>query len=110
MNVKYLMDNLDIELVAGQQGLDKEVKEGFVGDLLSVVMGTCEPDSAWITIQSHVNIIAVATLANISCIIVSQGYELDEDAIAKANEEDIPVFTTKVSSFEMARQLIKLGL
>lgn len=89
---------------------DRDATNGFVGDLLSVVMGKAKEDCAWVTIQSHINIIAVATLVDMACIIVAEGYSVDEDAIAKAEMEDIPVISTKLSSFEACSVLARNGL
>ena len=86
------------------------VSAGFVGDLLSVVMGKAEEDCAWVTIQSHINIIAVATLVGAACIIVAEGYQVDGDAIAKAKAEEITVIATEMSSFEAVSALAARGL
>ena len=110
MKVKEIVEKLELNVVAGNDNLDNEVKNGFVGDLLSVVMGKASEECALITIQSHLNIIAVATLVGASCIIVTEGFEVEADAIEKANEEEIPVLTTKESSYEIAKQLVKLGI
>jgi len=89
---------------------NNEVSSGFVGDLLSVVMGKAKEQCAWITIQGHINIIAVGTLINVGCIIVTEGFKVDEDAIKKANEEDIVIMTTHLSSYEVAALLSRDGL
>ncbi|PKM66309.1 MAG: hypothetical protein CVU95_11660 [Firmicutes bacterium HGW-Firmicutes-2] len=89
---------------------NNEVLSGFVGDLLSVVMGKAKEQCAWITIQGHINIIAVGTLINVGCIIVTEGFKVDEDAIKKANEEDIVIMTTQLSSYEAAALLSRDGL
>lgn len=110
MTVKELVEKLNLNVVAGEQNLNNEIKSGFVGDLLSVVMGKAKEDCAWITIQSHINIVAVATLINVACIIVTEGFVVEELAIEKANEEDIPILTTKKSSYEITKKLVKLGV
>ena len=89
---------------------DKEASNGFVGDLLSVVMGKAKEDCAWVTIQSHINIVAVATLVDMACIIVAEGYKVDDDALAKAEMEEIPILSTKLSSFEACAVLVQGGL
>lgn len=110
MIVKELVEKLNLNVVAGENNLGNEIMSGFVGDLLSVVMGKAKEGCAWITIQSHINIVAVATLVNVGCIIVTEGFLVEELAIEKANEEDIPILTTKESSYEIAKKLVKLGI
>ncbi|TCT14982.1 DRTGG domain-containing protein [Natranaerovirga pectinivora] len=110
MTVKELIEKLSLKIVAGEEGINKEVKGGFTGDLLSVVMGNAKEGQVWVTIQSHINIVAVAVLTNIACIIVTEGFEIDQDAIIKANEEDISILVSNKSSYDMIKELIEIGI
>ncbi len=110
MTLDQIKLQIDATLVTEGYNGNIEAKSGFVGDLLSVVMGKAKEDCAWITIQSHINIVAVATLVDVACIIVAEGYSVDEDAVAKANVEDITIFSTKLSSYEAAARLAVNGL
>jgi len=110
MTVNDLVKSLDFEVVAGKENLENNIESGYTGDLLSVVMGKAKKNCVWITIQSHINIIAVATLVEVACIIVAEGFKVEEDTINKANEEGIPILISKESSFEVAKKLFKLGL
>ncbi|PKM50241.1 MAG: hypothetical protein CVV02_12180 [Firmicutes bacterium HGW-Firmicutes-7] len=110
MIVNDIVEKIDLKVVAGEKQLNKEVNSGFVGDLLSVVMGKAKEGCAWITIQGHLNIVAVASLVDVACIIVSEGFEVELDTIEKANEEEIPILSTTMSSYQIAAQLTKLGI
>lgn len=110
MKISELVKSLELEVVTGEDSLAREVVGGYVGDLLSVVMGKAMEDQVWVTVQSHINIIAVASLINVSCIIVSEGFEIDEDAVNRAKDEDIVLLKSKLSSFEVCQQLTKLGV
>lgn len=111
MTIKDILEGLENSTIVTTKTYEnRTLTSGFVGDLLSVVMGKAEEDCAWITIQSHMNIVAVGTLVNVGCIIVTEGFAVDEDAIAKANEEDITIITTTLSSYETAAILAKSGL
>lgn len=90
--------------------LDKEIHGAFVGDLLSWVMGNGEQDQAWITVQVHLNVIAVAKLREFSCIILADGAVLEEDVLQKALEEEIVIIESNLPSFETAKKLIELGV
>ncbi len=74
----------------------------YIGDLLSWVMGRAESDNAWLTIMSNVNIIAVATLSDVACIILTEGVTLTDDIIALAKEKDINILSTPLPSYECA--------
>lgn len=110
MTVKEIIELLDAEIITSEGNLELEVSAGFVGDLLSVVMGKAKEECAWITIQSHLNIVGVGSLVGVGCIIVTEGFQVDADAVTKANEEEIPIMRTKLSSYEAAAVLAKNGL
>ncbi|NLL69554.1 MAG: serine kinase [Epulopiscium sp.] len=110
MTVQKIMDALQLTLVAGEKGLKKAITTGYVGDLLSSVMAHAQEGCVWLTIQGHLNIVAVASLVNISCIIVIQGATIQPDTIEKANEEHIPIFSTEYSAYEMVKKLVDIGV
>ncbi|MDF1616337.1 DRTGG domain-containing protein [Petrocella sp. FN5] len=110
MTINDVQKILNATVVTQSTYENNSVQSGFVGDLLSVVMGKAKEQCAWITIQGHINIIAVGTLINVACIIVTEDFKVDEDAISKANEEGIVIMTTHLSSYESAALLSKNGL
>lgn len=110
MVVKDLLKVADLRLVV-EGDMELPVSSGYMGDLLSVVMGNAEEEQVWITIQSHVNIVAVASLRAVSAIIIAHGFEPDEDTVESAKEENIPIFVTELDPFAIAKKLVvELGL
>jgi len=87
---------------------DREISGGYCGDLLSWVMGRACADSAWITIMSNVNVIAVATLADISCVIFAEGVIPDAELVSLAERKEINLVSTELSTYECAVALGKL--
>lgn len=87
---------------------DREVTGAYAGDLLSWVMGRAPADCAWVTIMSNLNVVAVASLADVACVIISEDVELDNDALKKAENEGINVLSVKGSSYEVCASLSKL--
>ena len=81
---------------------DREVEGVYIGDLLSWVMGRANSGDAWITIMSNLNIIAVASLADTSCIIVAEGVSLDEKVIETAKQKGINVISCECSMYDAA--------
>lgn len=108
MTAFELHEKLNLEV--GNLGNAKErIIEGiYCGDLLSIVMGRAKYNDVWITVMCNINTIAVSSLADTSCIILSEGMRLDEDAINKAREEDIAVFYSDLPTFELSQQIAKL--
>lgn len=81
---------------------EREVSGVYIGDLLSWVMGRAESGDAWITIMSNVNILAVATLADTSCIIIAEGVELDSEIIETAKQKGINILSCECSIYDTA--------
>jgi len=106
--VQDLLKTEKFKLAAGQDGLDKEITGVYTGDLLSWVMAKAKEGDAWITIQGHVNIVAVSLLTEVSCILVAESAEISADTIEKANNENIPILTTGMPVYETAVFLSKL--
>lgn len=102
-------DKLGLKILLETQK-DINVKGVYIGDLLSIVMSKAKEDYAWITIQTHINIVAVAELLDLSCIIVVEDMEVEEDTILKAKELDIPIFRTDASAYEIAIKLGDMGV
>jgi len=89
---------------------NREIKGAYTGDLLSWVMGRGTEDQAWVTIMSNQNVIAVASLINFSCVILTEGVELDENVLALAKEKNINILSFPGSSFEACVALFKGGI
>ncbi len=98
MDVKMIADKLNMKVLAGKKGLGMKVEDIYACDLLSWVMARAEKASAWITIHSHVNIVAVALLAELSCIIVSEGVKVESNTLERADMEGIPVLGTTMKT------------
>ncbi len=83
----------------------REILSGYSGDLLSWVMGRAKADGAWITIMSNVNILAVASLADVSCIILAEGVEPEPDVVKTAEQKGINLIKSQKNGYEIANIL-----
>lgn len=104
MTVKELRDGLSLELLTGGD-LDREVGGCYIGDLLSWVMGRAGENSAWITVMGNINAVAVAKLADLSCIILCERAYLDEEARAQALANKIVILGGEDPAYELAVKL-----
>ncbi len=109
MTVKQLTSELSLTPITVPDG-DREVAGVYIGDLLSWVMGRARGDNAWITIMSNLNIVAVATLADVSCIILAEGVTLDEQVMETATSKGVNILSTDKTAYEVAAALAGLGL
>ena len=87
---------------------EREVAGAYVGDLLSWVRGRAKSDNAWITIMSNVNIVAVATLADTSCIILAEGVIPNTDVLDTASAKGVNLLGSELSAFEIANKIADL--
>lgn len=100
--VKDIIEILPVELETSSQTLNNEVKGIYCGDLLSWVMAKAKKGNIWITIQGHINVVAVASLVEISAVIIAEDSIVSEEVIEKANEEGVAILTTSKTAYEIA--------
>jgi predicted transcriptional regulator len=108
MKVKDIITALELKVFGGSQGLDREITGGYTSDLLSDVMGYAENGKIWITLQTHKNVIAIASLKELAAVILIKGNDPDTDMLAQAKEEGIPVLGTNEEAFEITGKLFNL--
>ena len=84
---------------------ENEIGGGYAGDLLSWVMGRLREGQAWVTIMSNVNVVAVASLAEPSCVILAEGVELDDGVLERAQIQEINILRTKKDSFSVCADI-----
>ena len=84
---------------------DREIDGVYIGDLLSWVMGKAKADDAWITIMSNINVVAVASLSDVSCVVLAEGVEPDSDVIATAKAKFVNIISVDKGAYEIAALL-----
>ena len=104
MTVAQLKEALELEILV-KGSMDNRISGCYCGDLLSWVMSHAQSGDAWVTVMGNVNSIAVAALADVSCIILSEDAVLDEDAREKASEQKIPVLRSFKNTYKIATEI-----
>ena len=111
MNLNEIIDQLGLTALTGTANFAAvEPAGGYTSDLLSCVMAGAKKKGIWITLQAHVNIVAVAALLELAAVIISEGSQPDADTIVKAKEEGVILLGTELKSFEICGRLWELGL
>lgn len=110
ITVAQLMEPLELTLLTPDAELAREVTSACVCDLLSFVMARGEAGMAWITVQTHLNVIAVASLCEFSCVIIAEGSAVEPETLAKAAGEGIPVLRSALSEYTLGGRLYALGV
>jgi hypothetical protein len=109
VTIREMIEALELTVVSAGGAPDDPLTGGYVSDLLSHVMGQAKAGQAWITMQGHQNIVAVASLVGLGAVIVAGGVEPEEQTIAKANDQEVVLCKTKLSTYEVAGRLYQLA-
>ena len=110
MKLAHLVDAVGLQVRTGQGKLHNEVTGGYASDLLSDVIANGRPGDLWITLQRHVNVVAVASMKDLAGVVLVNGREPEEDTIRKAEMENVSVMVSSLPMFELVGRLYQLGL
>lgn len=108
LTVKELAKTLNCKILTCPDETDRQVTGCYIGDLLSWVMGRANEGDAWLTIMGNINAVAVATLADVACIILTENASLDAEAKTKAEQQGVVILQTEANSYSTAIALYKL--
>lgn len=102
MKVQELVDKLGLKVLSGANGLNREIDGCYISDLLSDVMGNAMEGNIWITLQTHKNVMAVASLKELACVILVKDLVPNAETIEQSNDDDLPVLQTSLPTYEIA--------
>lgn len=107
MKVSELIQKYELKVFAGSAGIDKEITGAYVSDLLSDVMGNARENEVWITLQTHQNVMAIASLKDLAAVILVKGLEPEGETVVHSEREGIPLLGTGLGTFEIAGKLYR---
>lgn len=108
VTLRDVVEKLDLEVLTGAGHLEREVTGGYVSDLLSDVMANALAGQVWLTIQTHQNVVAVASLANLAGIIITAGKKPDAETLRRAEAEGVVIMRSPYPTFRVAGELWRL--
>jgi len=110
MKLEEITNKLELKKAAKFFDGERTVTGAYTSDLLSDVMANTKKDNIWITLQTHLNIVAVATLKEITAVIVVLDKEIDKDTLEKAEGEKITILKTPMTAYQVSGKLYELGI
>ena len=110
MTVKELIELTGAKNMTPDAPKDREVTCGYTCDLLSWVMAHGKAGMAWITVQTHMNVIAVASLMEMAAVIIPEDIEMEEATLEKARDEEICVLQSGKTAYELCALMAEAGL
>ena len=108
--LKEVVDKLKIEPVSSASSLDRPIAGGYASDLLSCAMKGAKKDYLWVTLQSHLNVVAVASLSSLAGVIITEGNRPDAETLSKAESEGVVLLVTPRTTFSIVGELASLGV
>lgn len=111
MNLQKIIETLDLKPLTEPQDYSQiSPTSGYASDLLSCVMAGAQAQDLWLTLQGHVNVIAVAAMLDLSAVILTENVQPDADTLARANTQSVILLSTPLSTYQVAGRLWELGL
>ena len=105
MKVSELQRLIRAENLTPQLTEDKEITCGYTCDLLSWVMAHGDEGMAWVTVQTHMNVVAVAVLADMACVVLPEDVEMEKEVLQKAENEGIVILSSPLTSYEICGKM-----
>ena len=110
MRLIDLVEELGLRVEVAGDTLNREVTGGYASDLISDVLAHAREGDLWVTLQTHQNIIAAASLKELAGVVLVGGREPQEETLLRAAAEGVPVLISEMAAFELVGRLYELGL
>ena len=111
MNLQQIIDQLNLSVLTESRDFASITPTGgYSSDLLSCVMAGAKKGNLWITLQAHLNIVAIAALNEVAAIIITENAQPDAASIARANEQGVILLSTPQPTYEISGRLWQLGI
>ncbi len=107
MKIGELVAQLPVRLLTGDA--EREITGVYACDLLSWVISHAAVGDAWITVMNNLNIIAVAALTDLACIVIPEGVEVDSSVLERAREQEVAILSAELSAAELAVRINAIG-
>lgn len=111
MNLQQVIDQLNLNVLTEPRDFAGITPTGgYSSDLLSCVMAGARKGHLWITLQAHLNIVAVGALNEVAAIIITENAQPDADSIEKANQQGVILLATSQPTYEVNGKLWEMGI
>ena len=110
MELKEIIELLNGELLTDPDLVQKDIAGAMGADLMSDVLASIQPEAVLLTGLCNPQVVRTALIADIRAIVFVRGKNPARETIDLANEEGIPLVTTKAGLFEACGALYNVGL
>lgn len=99
MKVSELAEKLKLDCLAVPMP-EREITGAYAGDLLSWVMGRAEANCVWATIMNNINVLAVASLADVAVAVICEGCEVSDEIVQTSMKKGVNLMRTEMPVYE----------
>ena len=111
MTLQEIITQLNLTVLTSPQDFEVITSHGgYASDLLSCVMAGAQPGNIWVTLQAHMNVVAVAALREVSAVVITENAQPDADVLEKANQQNVILLGTSELSYQIVGKLWELGI
>lgn len=110
MTIAELSSLIQAENMTPALPTDREITCGYTCDLLSWVMAHGEEGMAWVTVQTHMNVVAVAVLADMACVVMPENIDMPKESIDKAADEGLVILKSPLTAFAICGRMAAKGV
>ncbi len=89
---------------------DVDIRRGYASDLLSDVLAHAPEGGILVTLQVHLNVVAVATHAGLAAVVFAAGRQPDPEVVARASREGLALYSSPDDTFDIVGRLYALGV
>lgn len=108
MTTGDIIEALELKVFTVGNSIGEKVTGGYVSDLLSDVMGHAKEGEIWITLQSHLNVVAISSLKELAAILLVKGIVPDKAVIERAGKEGVSLLGTDKDTYTITGKLYQL--
>lgn len=110
ISVKTVIEKINLEPISAIAEVRRPVLGGYASDLLSCAMRGAKKDFLWVTLQSHINVVAIASLLNLAGVIITEGNRPAPEVVTQAEKEKVILLLSHGNTFSIVGQLTALGI
>lgn len=110
MILTELLEHPELRITPLTGPFQRPVAGGYVSDLLSDVLANARPGNLWVTIQVNRNVAAVASLQELSAVLIANDRQPQEDLLDLARDQGLTVMRTPLTTYEVVGRLYALGV
>jgi hypothetical protein len=110
MKLQRIVEELGLEVISGAEDLDRDIERGYASDLMSDVIANAAPDDIWVTMQVHMNVVAIASMKEIGAVLLTHDRKPLPETLEKARDEGVVILGTDLTAFEAVGRLYKMGI